>query len=402
MRRALVPRRPGWSKIEWSLGACVAFAALACNPGTSEEHSGRRRAPTPEATSSEQAALLPARASAAVSSEGAASSARSPEALAERRAAAPSPSEHVPQTLAFTRHRFAYLADGEVVVRRSDDFGEAARFAALDARNVVSIVGSGFLALARDHVHRVSALDRTSQRLPRAPRLGVTTLWPNARESRQLWLQYEGIGALVAFDLAQANELLLVPRGFVPLGAHDRRALVVLGDGSVVYSTERGLARRTPGGAEQHFALPEIAGRLWRLLPASRPEQVWALTPDQALRFVLVPVLELAERVSVPRGTLAAESEGTRLAWLVGDDPAGGPFRVEVRRQGEPEPTVVRDVAPRATSAALGRYPSEVQLAPGSALVAVGIGSSVSVYDYRRGTRRFQAERVAARPENAD
>lgn len=302
--------------------------------------------------------------------------------------------EYVSQRLAFTRRRFAYLRGSEVIVHDLDDFAEVARFSVDDASNLAAVQGDDFLALGRERIHRLSAHEQRAEQLPRAPRVGLTTLWPSPLESRQLWLQYEGVPRLTAFELEHTSEGMLLPTGHVSLPDFDRRALVVLRDTSVVYTAADGLRRALADrDVPERIDVPGLAGPIWRLLAADQPERLWLLTPFHADRIELRPILRRLERIELSPGTVTAASAGARLALLVSHGEASrARLRIEVREIGRSEPWTLHwlDVAP--AGAASGRaWPMELALAPRLPLVALG-AQGVSVHDFVRGVAVIDAQ----------
>lgn len=302
------------------------------------------------------------------------------------------PVEYVSQRLAFTRHRFAYLRGSEVIVHELDGFGEVARFDVADASNLVAVLGDDFVALGRERVHRLSAHEQRAEKLPRAPRVGLTTLWPSPLESEQLWLEYEGVPRLSAFDLKHTSEGMLLPRGSVPLEGFDRRALVVLRDTSVVYSAAEGLRRVLDGSAEpERIAVPELAGPIWRLLAADQPERLWLLTTFHADLIQLRPELRRLERIELSPGTVNAASAGRRLALLVSEgDLSNRRLRIDVREMGRAESWTVHWLDGGRARAPGRIWPPELALAPRLPLVALG-ATDVSVHDYARGVAVLDA-----------
>jgi hypothetical protein len=303
-----------------------------------------------------------------------------------RRSPRVEPVEYVSQRLAFTRHRFAYLQGAEVVVHRLDDFAQVARFAVDDASNLAGVLGNDFLALGRERIHRLSAHEQRAERLPRAPRVGLTTLWPSPRESQQFWLEYEGVSSLAAFDLQNTSEGMLLPTAFVPLPDFDRGALVVLSDTSIVYSAADGLRRCLDAAPAERLVVPELERPLWRLLAADTPDRLWALTPFHAVLLALRPTLAVLERVELAPNTVAAASEGTRLALLAYEgEPSDRKLRIDVREIGRREGWTIQWVDAAEPGVTSPRpWPLELALAPRAPLVALG-ASQVSVHDFLRG-----------------
>lgn len=307
------------------------------------------------------------------------------------------PPEHPPQRLAFSAYRLAVLSGERLVVRRLGDLQIVADFEVPDARNVAPLVGGGFLVAGRDHVQRLSGIERRPELLPRAPRLGPTTLITSTRESEQFWMHYEGISALAAFDLGlRPIGPSLRATAFQELPEFDHRALLALGDGAVIYTTDSGLARIDAEGRREVLSLPELGGQVWRLARAARLDQVWAATLHHLYRVGVRGAASLLERRELPARPLAMASSGRDLAVLAIESLVDGRarLRVDVLSRNAEEPRVLRfDASPEAAPDAGPQSPfaPEVAVAPDRSLLAVH-GFGLHVFDWARGRRLYPPE----------
>lgn len=318
------------------------------------------------------------------------------------------PHEQPLQRLAFTRYRLAWLEGEHLSVRRSGDMQEVARVSAPGAQNVVAMVGGGFLVLGRDRVLRLSGTDKRAERFARAPRLGPTTLLASSQNAEQFWLYYEGIPRLPMFDLASEPRgdpaagvgPSLPALGFIELSDFDRRALLHFGDGSMVYTSETGLARIDAEGHRQRLPLPELAGKVWRLARAVRWDQVWAATQQHLYRIEARPPARIIDRIELPPHPLALTSAGRDLALLsiesVSDDSAA--LRVDVytlRAEGLIHRRVLRfeDHPARADAGAPALFLPELALAPGAEVVAAA-GFGLHIYDWGTGQELYPRREV--------
>ncbi len=302
--------------------------------------------------------------------------------------------DHPPQRLAFSRYRLAWLDGDELTVLRLGDWGVATRFQVPEARNVVALVGGGFLIAGRDHVHRLSGIERRAELLPRAPRLGPTTILPSSQDSEQFWLYYQGIPKLPQFDLGEpplASSLAVV--GWVDLDHFDRRALLAFGDGSMLYTVPDGVSRIDAGGRSQHFRLPELGGRIWGLVRAERRDQVWAATSHHAYLLSVRGAAEVLERLELSPHSVALASRGRELGVLSVEsvDERVFRFRVDVYSQASPERGSVRFMVPRPSLDPAG---ARAAIEPEIAFSVAGDWLAISalglhVFDWRREHRIF-------------
>lgn len=311
------------------------------------------------------------------------------------------PSQQVPQRLAFSGQRFAFLRDAEVSVYRTWDFRELAQFNVADGRNLVSVAGSGFLALGSDALYRYTEADAFPEALPRAVRIGPTTLLPSSVYPEQFWLAYEGIAKLARFDFGV--EPITSPLDVITwteLPGFDFNALLGFGDGSFVYTVPDGLARVGPDGQRERLPSPELAGRVWRLLRTSRRDEVWAVTERHVYLLELRDLPWPLERFELPPHVVAVASAERELAILSLErlEPAAAGLRVDIHHRDKGHLTALRvhDLAPPSGDAgAEPAFRPEVALASGGVPLVALSGYGVHVYDWSTGSERFSLARVA-------
>ena len=289
--------------------------------------------------------------------------------------------------MAFSRYRLAALAGGELIVRRLADLAVVARIEVPETRNVAALTGGGFIAAGRDHVFRLSGVERRAERLVRAPRLGPMTLIPSSQNSAQFWLHYAGIPKLSRFDLEYPSiSSTLVPLDAIELAGFDHRALLAEGDGAVIYSTAQGLARIDAFGNVQAFARADLAGHVWALAFGPHRDQVWVATPHHAHLVQARGAGETFERLELPEYPVALASHGRQLVVLsverVGE--AAVDLRLDVYTSGATARKVLRFGAPLPGKAETPSF--ELDLSPEGNLVAIDAAGLV-VYDLARGRR---------------
>jgi hypothetical protein len=308
-----------------------------------------------------------------------------------------SPPDQPVQRLAFSRGRLAWLESDEVWVFELEDFTVASHFRVPDARNLVGLTGGGFLIAGRDHVQRLSGMERRPEAFPRAPRIGPTTIFPSRHESEQFWLYYAGITRLPRFDLGAPALVASLPMlDWTELYDFDRRALLGVGDGSFVYSASDGLRRIDVEGRRDHLPAPELAGRVLALARDQRLDRVWAATDRHLYLLHVRERIETIRRFELPPHPIALAGEAGTVAVLSVESlaPAAVLLRVDVYVDGASPATVLRFRAPAATTAAPSRFEPALELSSAAALVAVN-AHGLQVFDYRRGVRKYPADDAA-------
>lgn len=279
------------------------------------------------------------------------------------------------------------------------DFSVAAHFRVADARNVVGVTGGGFLIAGRDHVQRLSGMERRPEAFPRAPRIGPTTIFPSRHESEQFWLYYAGITRMPRFDLGAPPLVASLPMlDWTELHAFDRRALLGVGDGSFVYSTSDGLRRIDVEGRREHLPNPELAGRLWALGRDQRLDRVWAATDQHLYLLHVRERIQVVRRFELPQHPVALAAEATTVAVLSVESlaPASALLRIDVYVDGAAPSRVIRFGTAQAAALAApsARFEPELELSSADGLVAVN-AHGLQVFDYRRGVRKHPGDEPA-------
>lgn len=304
------------------------------------------------------------------------------------------------QRVAFSRGRLAWLRSDELWVVSLPDFALAAHFRAPGARNVVGLTGGGFLIAADDVLLRLSPLEHRPEALPRAPRLGPTTIIPSRIESEQFWLYYAGIAELPRFDLGGEPRIASLPMlDWTELVDFDRRALLGLGDGSFVYTTAEGLRRIDVEGRRERLPQAELAGRVWALGRDRRLDRVWAVTEQHLYLVHVRDEARVLQRFELGPHPVALAAEGGTAAVLRVESLGTASARtvVEVFVDGRAPPRVIRldpDAATPGDAGLPARFLPELALSVGDGLIAAA-GFGLQVHDYRRGVRVYSEEVVA-------
>jgi len=304
------------------------------------------------------------------------------------------PPEHENQRLAFSRDRLAWLHGGEVRVFELPALALATVFQAPDARNLVALTGGGFLVAARDHVQRLSNGERRPELLPRAPRIGPTTIFPSRQEAEQFWLYYEGVAKLPLFDLGAPPGVVssLSVQSWTLLPEFDRRALLGAGDGSFVYTTPEGLRRIDVEGHTEVLPQPELAGRVWSLAADARLDRVWATTTQHLYLVHVRERAELLERHELAAHPVALASDAGQVVVLAVEawSTSSVRLRADVYERGVKKPRTVPLLAalPSTSDAGEHGFRPEVAVSASGGLLAID-AFGLQIHDYRRGVRLY-------------
>lgn len=375
------------------LVAALVFAAWACRSGAGCSERERRENSSAGAAAA-RAAEAPSELTRPLWAGGAAVEARSFEGQPARDPRdLLAPPDHPLQRLAFSRSRLARLVGDELVVYRLADFEIATRFRVPGARNVVGLVGGGFLIAGREHVFRLSGLEQRPELFARAPRLGPTAILPSTQEAEQFWLFYQGIPKLPRLDLAEPPVAgYLAVLDWLELVDFDRRALLSFGDGSLVYTVPSGLRRIDAEGRREHLPAPQVAGRVWALGRSRRRDQVWALTAHHAHLLTAREAAQTVARIELARYPIAASGHGNELAVLSVESVEAPALRlrVDVYSQRAP-PRVLRFTAAPPAGADAGpgaAFEPEIAWSDAGDLLAVS-AFGLQIFDWRRERRVF-------------
>lgn len=242
-------------------------------------------------------------------------------ALGRRRVAPLTPAQHTPQRLAVTRERLGALLGDRWLVLRLSDLKQVARMPRRGAQALVGLTGGSLLAAGARGVWRLSRAHTAARAFPPAPLLGGSTWLRDPHQSQRLWIHYFGLPRVAKVDLGAPRPLAALT-GFLPvqqllkLPGFDTRAIVAPADGSLVYSTPAGLARRDINGVVWPLSVTALSNGVWRLLPAARRDEVWAATGRRLIRIRVRPGGGAVEELALPRAVVAVAAQGLRVAAL--------------------------------------------------------------------------------------
>jgi hypothetical protein len=154
-------------------------------------------------------------------------------------------------------------------------------------RAALEVPGGSIVIVAERRTLRLDPGAKEATVLARTPFLPGSELVPELRDSKKFWVRQRTTRALVRYELALGEHLLLPNEGVVALPENAEGAFTTLRDGSFIYATAEGLEVRLPEGKARRFAL-EAEYRPWRLLPGPRIDEVWAITPRGGVRLYRV------------------------------------------------------------------------------------------------------------------
>lgn len=227
------------------------------------------------------------------------------------------------QPLCFGRHLFVQLARDRVNVFSLPDFGRVMQPELVGPRAVVALADGSLLAAGATESLRFQPGAKTPQRLPAVPWLPGTLLLPERRDPKLLWVAERHGRELVRQRLERDPTRSF--DGSVTLEGHDGGPIAALRDGTLLYRTSSGVAAAFPGGRARAYRTDMTP---WRLLPAHRIDEAWAVAADGA-----VELWQLGERLAVPlrlRAVAApfdAAASDAYLALVVVDEPGNAPRR---------------------------------------------------------------------------
>jgi hypothetical protein len=232
--------------------------------------------------------------------------------------------------------------------------------------------------------------DTKARSLPRIVLFPESAVFADRRSPDRFWVMAPFGTTLFGYALEPSSASVLVAKEWAELDGFDGHAFASLRDGSFLYSTSSGF-RQFFGSGKKH----DIAGNpqdVFRLLPASRPDTVWLLTPGRADLFRLLAG-KLVRLKSVPLGAMPydVEADGEYLAVLELRQPTEEPwqfvlevFDVDGKRRMSETLSADESLDPRKWVAALTRN-RRLSLAADPPLVAIGGPESLTVWHADRG-----------------
>ena len=193
-----------------------------------------------------------------------------------------------PQRLAFGSEYLGLLSDSHLVLRKTKTWKETGRIAIDGARQLIALQDGSLLAIGRDATYHLERRAKAPTRHAHVPLFAESVLYADRR-------QYSGFGVVHAFDarlyrydLEETAYGLLRIQQRVDLTGFDGRAFAALNDGSFLYTACPDFHRFFPEGKRMQSAAPAPCGDVWRLLLASRLDQVWTVRNGGIVDLVLI------------------------------------------------------------------------------------------------------------------
>ena len=291
------------------------------------------------------------------------------------------------QPLAFGKGLFVRLAENRVEAYSIPAGALLFEQPVDEPRGAVEIAGGSVVVVAAGLALRIDPGAKKPVRLPAVPFLPGTVLLPDRKDSSGLWSVHSGGKVLARHVLDISGKRRL--EGVVPLADYDGGPITAMRDGALIYRAADGVRRALPGG-RAHRLKTELVP--WRLLPASRVDQAWAVAEDGRAEL-----WQVGERIAVKlKAALGGApfdvaSSSEYLAGVVVQEGQGRPRRfglVVLSDEGDvmhSEDLGVDEPAPGEKWAALAGRDRHVALAEGEPLVAVGGPGSVRILRVKGG-----------------
>jgi hypothetical protein len=321
--------------------------------------------------------------------------ARTLQALHEQRLQVLAPSAP-PQQLEFGPRRLLQ-ASGDHVVLRDTEQGEL-----LSESNIGTVlalahgsdgalfaVGTGGGIRFESHAKKVRAF-------PHAAFFPGSILFPDLEGPSQFYVYYPTEQELLRYPFESEAGAFLPIEARIPLEGCTS-APTQLRDGALACRTATGFARKAPRGTRTDFKPAVEFGQPFRLLPAKRLDELYAIDRAGEVKHVRlaagVPVLGAFQ---LPAPPYAAAANGEALAFVLVSPPEAGrerrwsllvtDFDGQVRMEVELETKAApadEDWAKTIVEA------KNLAISGFEPLVAVGGAAQVAVWDYRAGKPRF-------------
>jgi len=227
------------------------------------------------------------------------------------------------QPLCFGRRLLARLATAGVEVYSLPEGASVMAQPLEGARGVVELAGGSVVAVGLERALRIDPGAKAPVRLPPVPWLPGTVLLPERRDSGLLWaVQRAGRSFL-------RQRLDLDPtRSFdkeITLEGYDGGPVAALRDGALLYRSTDGVRRALPEGRSHPF---RTTLEPWRLLPARRLDQAWAIASDgQVELWQLASRLMVVKRFAAGAPPFSAAASSDFLALVVVDEPGNAERR---------------------------------------------------------------------------
>jgi hypothetical protein len=296
------------------------------------------------------------------------------------------------QPLAFGRRLLVRLAPDRAEVFTLPDLKLAYERALPGAVAVGELAGGSLVATGASAALRFDPGAKSAVTLAPVVWVPGTELVPERREPGILWAAQRGNRVLARHRVLDANAGAPGEQDLISPPGYEGGPLTVLRDGALLYRSNDGVRRGLPGGRSERYRAELVP---WRLLPARRIDQAWAVAADGAVElWQITDRLVVVQRFSLgaPPFDVAASSE--HLAAVVVDEGAERRFRLLVfasdggRRLERPLPAGPPPSGENwAELAVRDRY---VALSESEPLVAVGGPGSLRVFRLSDGTTALE------------
>ena len=194
-------------------------------------------------------------------------------------------------------------------------------------RGLVELAGGSVLAIGAETTLRVDPEAKTPVRLPRVSATPGVAFLPERRNSAQIWAVHRNGGIAARHELALDRELSLMDT--IILEGYDGGPVAAMKNGELLFRSSDGARITVPEGRPRSV---RAGVQPWRLLPARRVDQAFAVTADGRVElWQLGEGLFVRRRSELGAQPLSVSSAGDQLAAvLVRETPAGRAFELVV------------------------------------------------------------------------
>jgi hypothetical protein len=218
---------------------------------------------------------------------------------------------------------------------------------------------------------------------------------PERRDQGFLWAVQRENRVLARHRFPRANAAPPSGQDLVTPEGYEGGPLTVLRDGALLYRASDGIRRGLPGSPRSERYRAELAP--WRLLPARRIDQAWAIGADGAVElWQLTDRLVVVNRFALGAAPFDVAASETHLGAVVIDEGRGVPRRFRLLVHSNEGARVLERVLPDGPPpvgenwAELAVRDRHVALSGTEPLVAVGGSGSLRVYRLTDGTTALE------------
>jgi hypothetical protein len=301
-----------------------------------------------------------------------------------------------PQRLAFGVGHLLQ-ASGDKVVLRDTTQGDA-----LSESNIGSVLATAHgsdgavFALGVSGGVRFEAHAKSARAFPRAAFFPGSVLFPDLEQPSQFYVFYPVDQQLFRYPFQVEAGAFLPIEATIPLEGCVG-APAQLPDEALVCRTKAGLSRKAPRGRRTEFESSSDLGQPFRLLPAKRLDELFAVDRAGVVKHVrLAAGLPVLATFRLPALPYAAVANGDCLAFVLMSAPEAGKERTWslLVTDFDGQPRLRQELSAQAASADENWAEALVAdknlaISKFEPLVVVGGAARVVVWDYREGRERF-------------